>query len=470
MKLPNGFAVDWAIDHFGGIDLGDKRRNDRLYFSVAAMIEHPEGSLPAKFRDPAALDGFYRLMNSEHVTHDALIHAAARNTWRRMEEHQGTVLILHDDTVLDYSTLSIPDLGQVGNGNGRGLYAHNSLAITAEGTVLGLAGQLLHKRRKVKKTESRAARKNARDRESRLWTDACKLLPVAPEGKRWVDVADRGSDVMEFLAYEKGAGREYVVRSKHNRNVQVCQPDGTILSTKLHDYIRSKTVMSSRPRTYDLSESADRSARKVELSMSWAMLDLMPPRQPRGDYERVPLRVWVVRVWEANPPDGEKGIEWILLTNVEVKGEEDAWERVEWYIQRWKVEEWHKGMKTGMGIEDLQFTTRDSLEPAIAVLSVVALWLLEMRDGSRDEQKRNQKASECVPLLWVRVLSSWRHRCFRDEWTYGEFVHALARLGGHQNRKSDHPPGWIVLWRGWSQLQAMIAGAIAIQPDNCAET
>jgi len=96
------------------------------------------------------------------------------------------------------------------------------------------------------------------------------------------------------------------------------------------------------------------------------------------------------------------------------------------------------------------------------VLSVVAVWLLQMRDASRDEELASQPAERVVPALWVRVLSAWRHKRACPEWTYGQFVQALARLGGHQNRRSDYPPGWIVLWRGWTQLQAMIAGALAI--------
>jgi hypothetical protein len=35
------------------------------------------------------------------------------------------------------------------------------------------------------------------------------------------------------------------------------------------------------------------------------------------------------------------------------------------------------------------------------------------------------------------------------------------KLGGHQNRKGDGAPGWLVLWRGWDALHTMRAGAAA---------
>jgi hypothetical protein len=463
MRTPSTGAVAWAEEQFGQAALGDARRTRRLVHSAACILEHPAGSLPAKFADPADLDGFYRLMNSPEVSHARLIEAAARSTSRRMREHPGVVLLLHDTTVLDYSDLgSIPDLGQIGDGHGRGLYAHNSLAVTTRRRALGLAWQILHRRRKVKKGETKAQRQRAPDRESRLWKKACEQLPGAPPGRLWVDIADRGSDVTEFLAYEHQAGRKYVIRSQHNRKVVVEQADGSVLATKLHDHARARASLASQPRTRELPATDNRPAREARLTLAWVRLKIVPPRQPRGEHDDTPLEVWAIRVWEIDPPAGEKGIEWILLTNVAVDDEEDAWERVDWYTARWVIEEWHKGMKTGCEIENLQFTTRARLEPAIAVLSVVAVWLLQMRDASRDEEARQQPARQRVPELWVRVLSGWRHKRACPGWTYGEFVQALARLGGHQNRKHDHPPGWLVLWRGWAQLQAMIAGALAI--------
>src|SRR5262249_11055732 len=66
-----------------------------------------------------------------------------------------------------------------------------------------------------------------------------------------------------------------------------------------------------------------------------------------------------------------------------------------------------------------------------------------------------------VPVSYVSVLSAWRHGEERLSWTVGEFYYALGRLGGHQNRRSDPPPGWLVLSRGWSQLRAMVQGVEA---------
>ena len=62
----------------------------------------------------------------------------------------------------------------------------------------------------------------------------------------------------------------------------------------------------------------------------------------------------------------------------------------------------------------------------------------------------------------MAVLTGWRYKRMRLDVTVHEFFQALARLGGHQNRKCDRSPGWIVLWRGWMALQHMLDGAEAV--------
>ena len=160
-----------------------------------------------------------------------------------------------------------------------------------------------------------------------------------------------------------------------------------------------------------------------------------------------------------NPPRGQERLEWILLTNHAVKTFEDAYQVVGWYEKRWIIEEYHKCLKTGMSIEGYQFTDEARLQPAIALTSVASVTLLNLRDDSRREETQDRPATEYIDKEYVEVLSTWRHGKPRVDWTVSEFVLALARLSGHQNRRNDHPPGWQKLWKGWHELHAMLAGA-----------
>ena len=167
-------------------------------------------------------------------------------------------------------------------------------------------------------------------------------------------------------------------------------------------------------------------------------------------------------VREIDPPADVDPLEWILLTDLSAEDLEEADRTVRWYARRPIIEELHKGMKTGCGVETLQFTTEAALQPAIALLSVVAVFLLSLRDAGRDPERANRPAIQFVPGWYVEVLSAWRHGESRMDWTVREFYLALGRLGGHQNRKGDGPPGWLVLWRGWDTLHAMLAGVAAM--------
>jgi hypothetical protein len=448
-------------EFFASAALGDRRRTRRLVRLADQLVVHPEGTLPDKLSDPAALKAAYRLMDGDTVTHESVLAPARGRVRELMAAATGTVLLIHDGTELDYTGLtSIDTLGPIGNGSRRGYLCHNVLAVEA-GTrsVLGLIHQELARRPVRPRRESRSQRRCRTDRESRLWKRATTVIPVV--AKQQVEIADRGGDVLEFLDALMAAEKLLLVRSRHNRRVEL--GDGT--RTMLHDFVRQ--LPASGQRSHEIPAHEGRATRTAELSVAWSPVELRVPVQPRGEIRGVPLSVWVVRVWEMHPPAGVEALEWLLLTNVAVSDGAAAWERVDWYQTRWVIEEYHKGLKTGCGIEELQFTAEERLRPMIALLSVVAVFLLRLRSISRRPDADGIEASELFPAEHVEALSRWRHQEVRASWSVREFCLALARLGGHQNRRGDHPPGWLVLWRGWMKLQLMTEAITIRQPQNC---
>lgn len=445
---------DFGSVHFGACVLGDERRTKRLVSVANRVMDHPTGTWPQRLSEPADLDAFYRLVNREEVTHAAVLAAHRDVTLSKMREQTDVVLVIHDTTECDYSGLSSIDLNPIGNGHGRGYLCHNSLAVTAQGEVLGLVNQILFERPKAKKKEKKRQSARRPDRESRLWKRGVEAIPNAPEGRLWVDVADRGADITEFLAYEVARERKFLVRSKANRKL-VKTAENTSLH-KLHDRVRELAEQGRR--SLQVRPGPGRAERQAELSVAFAQMQIVPPRQARGEHGREPITVWVIRVWESAPPEGEEGLEWILLSNVPVHTVEEAWRCVDWYKRRWLIEEYHKTMKSGCSIEQMQFTTAEALQPAIALVSVVAVGLLWLREVSRTPESHTRKAQEWFPRQLIRVLAAWRFGIARDDLSVHEFCLALARLGGHQNKKHQ-PPGLIVLWRGWTKLQLMTEGA-----------
>jgi hypothetical protein len=444
---------------FGHAQLGDQRRTDRLVALTEQICMHPGGSLPEKLRSPCDVKALYRLCDREEVTHQALmgpIRSAVLDACAQEDE----VLVIHDGTELDYSTHhSLKDqLGQVGRGLKKGYLCHNSLVVKTQGReVIGLVNQQLHRRVHVDANETLPQRRARKSRESRLWLKGTEELPAQ---RRFIDVADRGADTFEFLEHETKSGRRFVIRSKQSRKVSAGH-ETSKTKQPLRAFVEGLPAIGGRaarvPAQPRYGRNPARRARYARLLISAAPVLVHPPHARYGEHGNQPLPLWVVRVWEPHPPQDTKAIEWILFTNEPVSTLADALRVIGWYETRWVIEEFHKALKTGCGVEDLQFTDTDRLEPAIALLSAVATTLLNLRAASELPNAKTRPATDVVDPVYAEVLSLWRHRKVQAL-TIHQFFFALARLGGHQNYPSSKRPGWLILWRGWTELRARVDG------------
>ena len=418
--------------------------------------------------------GLYRLVANEVVTHEAVLAPHRQQVLARMREHDGVVLLIHDSTELDYTHVDAlhDQLGQIGSGHGcgRGYIAQHTLAITPQRQVLGLVNQTLHRRRAVPKGETAPQRRKHPQRESRLWMRGCDACGDAP-GRTWIDIADRGGDTFEFLSYEHAHGRQYVIRSAKNRQLKGFDHVGDDrIHDHLHDYARDLPTLGTR--SIELAAKAGKSkARVAQVRVAAGPASLDPNRWTRGEHDGQTLHLFVIHVQELKAPAGVEPLQWILLSNLPAQNFAQAaaglrpplCQLIDFYACRPLIEEYHKALKTGMGVEQLQFEHADRLQPAIALLSVIAALLLQLRHAARQHDAEVTLARTIVPVLFVRVLSAKLRGQARDDLSVREFLFGVASLGGHLGRKGDGPPGWLTLWRGWNDLRLMVEGALALR-------
>jgi hypothetical protein len=455
VELSEPQARGFMDNYFSDIDLGHQSRNACFRKVGEQISRHPGGTLPDKFASPAGYAAMDRLMNRPETTHARVMAPHYRKTQAKMEAGAGVVLILHDTTTLDYSGLRLAKLPKVGNGNGRGYLCHNSLAVAADQhEVLGLVSQILHSRVSRGRKEPVAQKRQRQSRESRLWSRAVEELPSAPPGKRYIDVADRGADIFEFLYNEHRLGRECVVRSTHNRRVRLGH-DGQGKQVLLHHHLRTLPATGVE-RTKEIRDAHTKEQRTAVLRVAFVAVEILPPHVCKGEYEKKPIKAWAVRVWEEKPPAGGTAVEWFLVVLQPVTNSIEAWQQCDWYCCRWIIEELHKAKKTGCQIEDLQFHTQEALQPMIGLLSVVAVLLLNLREASRRPDAATRPATDVVEPIYEEVIRTWRYKKPHEPLSVLEFYMAVARLGGHMNRKRDGFPGWLTLWRGWQKLQIMV--------------
>lgn len=80
---------------------------------------------------------------------------------------------------------------------------------------------------------------------------------------------------------------------------------------------------------------------------------------------------------EIDCPDGETPVKWMLLTTEVVADIEIASTILCWYSYRWRVEEYHKILKSGCQVERYRLAA-DAMRALIGFLSVIAVELLQL--------------------------------------------------------------------------------------------
>ncbi len=153
-----------------------------------------------------------------------------------------------------------------------------------------------------------------------------------------------------------------------------CWLDGLHDVAEAASHLPRKTrVLSVMDREADFFELFDAQRRIGRVEVHYRGLTL--PSTVEG---LAPVTLWAVHVRETAPPEGEKPIEWFLLTSVRVDGIEAALETIEHYLRRWRVEDFFRVLKSGCRAEHLGFHSAERLERALTIQAVIAWRLMLM--------------------------------------------------------------------------------------------
>jgi hypothetical protein len=445
---------EWSQKQFGQCALGDRRRTARLVHYAAQAAADPSGSTPEQTECWNDCKAAYRLIDNAEVTFAAITAPHYQATRARTE---GTWLLISDTTETHFPGKDVHGLGPTGNGGGRGFLLHSSLMVRPDGKeIAGLAGQVIHYRRPVKRDPGGAQRLRREDRESVIWGQVIDQIGPAAEGVRFLHVFDRGGDQFELYCRMARHHTGWVVRACQLTR-KIVAPDGRRMAMK--DYLADIPVAG----TYALDLPANRKqrARTAKMEVRFGPLTIPQPQHISPWVKQSGLKeigMWIVETREIDPPRGVKAARWVLLCSDEVRDFEEAWTALEHYEKRWLIEEFHKALKTGCRLEERQYETAKRLEAIAGVLSVVAVRLLQLKTVARHEPQR--PAKQVVPQKWIDMLQSLRKRPSKA-WTVRDFYRELAKLGGFLGRKSDGEPGWMTLWHGFEKLHLCLRGADA---------
>lgn len=434
----------------------------RVLKVAAAMSAAPNHSIPDQHKGWGDIKAAYRFLNNPKVTPEG-IQSTHRQQVRQLCSSHTIVLAVEDGSELNYTNHpSVEGLGFIGDGIGRGLLQHSTLAVTTDGHLLGILYQIWWKRTRTSEGEKRRQRQ-ARARESDLWGDSIRAIGSVGPNTRLIHVMDRGADCYATMYAAYVAGQGFLLRAKHDRYVN----DST---QHLWNFMAGQPVMgtrtirvSARPAKGKLPAQP---ARTAKLAIRYAPIQVPPPcNDPQFNK---PLSAWAVYVVEVAPPAGVEPVEWMLLTSEPVEDVEQANRCVDWYTYRWLIEEWHKAEKTGCRLEASQLKDAEALQRLAALTAVVAVRLIQLRELAQaatdplipaGESLSNQPAAlrNLVPSDWILVVSHLA-KCCQESLTPRLFWLTLAKRGGFIGRKSDGLPGWQTIWKGWAEVVLLVQG------------
>jgi hypothetical protein len=462
----------WAEREFGGAPLGDARLSQRLVRSAIVQAFHPMSSFPgAAGDDRAAIKGHYRLLDQPDesaVTMENILLPHREQTLRRMQAEK-TALCIHDGTDLNYNgAAECAGLGVIGtnqtSAKSRGLHLHSTFVVNDQGVPLGvLSARCDAPAERACDDDRSPVEVPIEEKKTYDWILAvrdCEAVAATMPHTKIVQVMDREADFFElFDQWSRGARRTHLlVRAMHNRRT-------TTKAENLFDAVRATperlrfelhvSRQSARLKKSKQKAQKKRAERMAEMTLRYREIEVPPPRYLR---DHPPISLWIVHAVEEQPPPDAKPIEWFLLTTMAVASPEQALRVLKHYCLRWRIEDWHRVLKTGCGIEELRNETATRLKRALAIYLVIGWRVMLMALLGREDPGLPPEV--LFSDLEIEVLTAFANsrRNLKPPETLGEAVRLVARLGGYQDRKNAPPPGNQVLWIGYTKLSGMCVG------------
>lgn len=441
---------EWAAEQFESAEFGNVRRKYRARLMLRRAAERPAGTLSDVFTSSAELEGAYDFIEGD-VSGAMIMKAFAGATLRAVGDATSVYV------VLDGSSLSLIDraktkgFGSIGKRAfpTRGLKVIDALAVAEDGTPVGLL-DLEWWAREAKKSGSRFVRRRAGETETARWLAVVRrtgelMREQAPHCTPWF-VIDREGDNAEILRAVAQPGHSFTIRATQNRPVLL--PHGR--RRPLHSHMKKQRVLGVH--VVDVPAGPNRRARRAVLDMRVAKVTLELPDHATG--KRTPFSGNVVWARERRPPRGEKGLDWLLLTNAVVSTLKNALAVVTGYCHRWRVEDFHRAWKRGhCNVEDTQLRTMERVTRWATMLAVVATRIERLKHLART--RPDAPATIELSALEIDALRLAKTRVkSRVEIippgvpTIAQAVRWIADLGGYTGKSSGGPPGSITIGRG----------------------
>jgi hypothetical protein len=457
----------WFDREIAGCRLADQRLNKRLGRLLERMGDAMGASIPLACQDWANTKAAYRFFSNERISEAEILAGHFEATRDRFAATDGPILVLQDTTEFTYQRERPERIGltyRVNSGKDKagrfrmhtvcGLLMHSSLAVTTEGLPLGLAAVKFWTREKFKGTAALKKKINPtrvpiEDKESIRWLENLRQsTSLFGDPARCVHIGDRESDIYELFCTAAELGTHFLVRTCVDR---LAGDGGHTIADDM-----AQTAIAGQHQV-EVCDSKGRLETAV-VELRYRSIRVLPPI---GKQKRYPaLTLTVLYAQERNEPTDRPKIDWKLITDLPVATHEAAVEKLRWYALRWKIETFHKILKSGCRAEEARLRTAERLVKLISVFCILSWRVFWMTMLNRSAPNASPSlALTRIEAALLDLLVPDLDRPPRRKKTLSNYLIKIARLGGYLARASDPPPGNTVMWRGLSRLTDIKLGA-----------
>jgi hypothetical protein len=445
-------------EDYGKAELGDERLSKRLPRLLDQLAGDPTASISAACQDPYQAKAAYRFVGNDEVATAAITKITREVTIEKINADKPSVLLIPQDTTeFNYNNLKAAiGMGNIGTRKtDMGIITHSAIGISDAGNVYGLLAQKTWVRPPEEHGKSsKRASLPIEEKESYKWIETIENAGASfPEDTKVIHVCDREGDIFELFCRAEEIGANYLCRRFHERNIE-----NAVGQAKLDEYVEALPVAGTITIQVPRDSHTNRIARNAELEIKYGKCNVMSPSNlvNKSNYPKS-IEVYVVSATEIDPPQGQEKILWQLITNVPTRNFEDAVTVIQWYTQRWKIETFHRTLKSGCKVEGLQSDSAEKLIKLIAIYSIIALEIMLLGYVARThpDVTCEQWFTEEEWKILYRVANKTKEAPEKAP-TIREAVRMIAKLGGFLGRRSDGDPGVTVIWRGLTKFYTIL--------------
>lgn len=449
----------WMDKENAACNFRDERLKKRFRLLLQQFWSGMGQTIPFACQDWASTKAAYRFFANDQVCEQDILGGHFQATRDRFADTTGPILVLQDTTTFSYQRDQPEHIGFIGKTNLRGkpltqcgILMHSSLAVTTEGIPLGLAAIKFWTRSKFKgcnalKKTINPTRVPIEEKESYRWLENLRQsTALFGDPERCVHIGDRESDIYELFCTAHDVGTHFLIRTCVDR----LAGDGDHTIAQEMDGVRVKGL--HRVQTSDQNGNIV----DVVLEIRYRRIEVLPPIGKQSRYPA--LSMTVIHARERGDPGDRKRIEWKLITDLPVTSRRQAIEKLDWYALRWKIETFHKILKSGCKAEDSRLRTADRLANLISVFCIVSwrIFFLTMLNRTCPDAKPGIALTKAeIELLDHLVKDSKRSR---KSLPLARYLEKIAQLGDYLARTNDPAPGNTVMWRGMRRLADMQFG------------